>query len=48
MGSMIPKEMKLEIVFVKHYAQNHMLASKDNITRTTPNGIMDGFFMVIA
>ena len=36
--------MKLDIVFVKHYAPNHMLASKDNITRKTPNGIMGGFF----
>ena len=35
---------ELEIVFVKHYAPNHMLASKNNITRKTLNGIMDGNF----
>ena len=27
------KKKQLEIVFVKHYTLNHMLASKDNITR---------------
>ena len=31
-------ELKLEIVFVKHYASIHMLASKNNITRKTPSG----------
>ena len=34
------QEKKTEIAFVKHYAPNHMLASKDNITRKTPNSII--------
>ena len=27
------KKQQLEIVFIKHYTLNHMLASKDNLTR---------------